>query len=50
VSLPIEQAKSMILQKALKARSDADALQAGTRSEMAITDFSSGRQATLKRR
>ena len=50
VSLPIEQAKQMVLQKALKARSDAESGLAGDKSRMAVSDASSGRMATLKRR
>lgn len=50
VSLPIDQAKELVLQRNLKARSGPDAHQSGDASRMVIIDSSSGRMATLKRR
>jgi hypothetical protein len=50
ISLPIDQAKQMVLQSNLKARTGADAEQAAEDAQMAINDASSGRMATFRRR
>jgi hypothetical protein len=50
ISLPIDQAKQMVLQRNLKARTGPEAVQAGKDSQMAVNDASSGRTATFRRR
>jgi hypothetical protein len=46
ISMPIDKAKELVLQRPIKARTDADA----GKSELIISDASSGRMASLKRR
>jgi len=50
IALPVDQAKAMLLEKNLKARTGPAAEKALKESGMIITDASSGRKATLKRR
>ncbi len=50
ISMPIDRAKELVLQKALKARSGPEAEKAARESSMILTDASSGRKAGLKRR
>lgn len=50
IALPIDEAKSKLLEKNLKARSGPAAERALKDSKMILTDASSGRTATLKRR
>ncbi len=49
-ALPIDQAKEMVLQSNLKARTGPEAEKAATGSATIFTDASSGRKAALKRR
>ncbi len=46
ISMPIDKAKEMVLQRPIKAKTDAETGQ----SELIISDASSGRMASLKRR
>ena len=50
ISLPIDQAKQMVLQRNLKARTGPEAEQSAKNSQMSLNDSSSGRKATLRRR
>jgi hypothetical protein len=50
VSLPIDQAKQMVLQRNLKARTGPEAEQAARGAQMVLNDSSSGRLATVRRR
>jgi len=50
IALPVDQAKAMLREKKLKARSGPAAENALKEAGMIITDASSGRKATLKRR
>lgn len=50
IAMPIGQAEEVFLQRAVKAKSDPEAEKALNDSRMVISDSSSGRMATLKRR
>ena len=50
ISMPIDKAKELVLQRPIKAKADPEAEKDGARSGMFITDASSGRVVGLKRR
>lgn len=50
IAMPIDEAKSLVLQRGLKARSGPEADAASHESMMILSDASSGRVASLKRR
>lgn len=50
ISMPIDKAKELVIQKNLKAKSGPDAEKAAKEPSMIISDASSGRMASLKRR
>ena len=50
ISIPIDKAKEMVLQRPMKARSGAEAETEAAKASSIISDASSGRKASLKRR